>query len=73
MREQKMSHYPDYVSAGSHNLEGGAIMAEMTKRTEGKEELLQKKIIMLVKGINDECLLDRIYKFVKYIYIYKNK
>lgn len=73
MREEKMPHCTDHVSAGSHRLRGGAIMAEMTKQSEGKEELLQKKIIMLVKGVNNECLLERIYKFVKYIYIYKNK
>lgn len=50
--------------------EGGAIMAEKLKQAEGEEELLRQKIMGLLNGINDMRLLERIYRFVKYIYIH---
>lgn len=33
---------------------------------------LKKKIVNMLEKISDETLLNRVYRFVKYIYIYKS-
>lgn len=55
---------------------GGAIMANKFKQENvGREELHQNEVIektlRLLRKIDDIQLLERIYRFVQYIYIHK--
>lgn len=49
-------------------------MKELEKKTEVQEnELLQQKITAMLAKIHDATLLERIYRFTKFIYIHKTK
>lgn len=49
-------------------------MKELEKKTEEQEtEMLQQKIIAILSKIHDVTLLERIYRFTKFIYIHKTK
>ena len=60
-------------------LEGGAIMernrsGEDTRTKDGtllQESAIRQKVIVLLSKIDDLALLERIYRFIKYIYTHK--
>lgn len=65
MKDPKMSHCPDYASAGGHE-------AETTKQPKGKEELLQSGVhkelvdeILKLLMVLDGRKLEIVHRFIK--------